>query len=37
MLTNVKNNEKKISKFEYVYKQEKPSHKTRLALRIIEE
>ena len=27
----------KISKFEYVYKQEKPGHKTRLALRIIEE
>ncbi len=27
----------KISKLEYVYKQEKPGHKTRLALRIIEE
>ena len=27
----------KISKLEYVYKQEKPSHKTRLALIIIEE
>lgn len=36
MLTNVKNNGK-ISKSEYVCKQEKPGHKTRLALIIIEE
>lgn len=36
MLTNVKNN-RKISKLEYVYKQEKPSHKTRLDLIINEE
>ena len=27
----------KISKLEYVYEQEKPSHETRLALIIIEE
>lgn len=36
MLTNVKNNGK-ISESKYVYKQEKPGHKTRLALIIIEE
>lgn len=29
--------EKKISKSEYVYKQEKPGHKTRLALITIKE
>lgn len=36
MLTNVKNNGK-ISKQEYVYKQEKPGYKTKLALIIIKE